>query len=255
MRGRLRSLARYLLGVCRPPTYYLPWLTRPGLECSILVNNIESRFTTGRDAVGLEATVTQHDHDGRVVGVRRTTLSDSTDAREVRVTPTSAGHGFVIVTAPRIHSDLYVALDDGESYTATHGRQEFVEHYPPWTRAILAIVGGVLARGGRTLPAFTRDQYVYQGPHGRSHVLLLNLSNVVNRIRVVASRDGRRLGKRLVRLPPMGTAFLEVGMLAPADAALTVTRLRLAGNAWFNLYLIGAGPRDLDGPLSLMHVK
>jgi hypothetical protein len=34
-----------------------------------------------------------------------------------------------------------------------------------------------------------------------------------------------------------------------------VDRLRLSGNAWFNLYLVGAGPRDLDGALSLMHVK
>jgi hypothetical protein len=29
----------------------------------------------------------------------------------------------------------------------------------------------------------------------------------------------------------------------------------LEGNAWFNLYVVGAGPRDLDGPLSVMHVK
>jgi hypothetical protein len=255
MRRRLRSLARHLLGVTRVPAYYLPWLTRPGLECVVLVNNIESRFTSGREGTGLDATVTQFDADGRLVAVHGTRLADSTDAREVTLTPTAAGHGFVTVTAPRIHSDLYVALVHGESYTATHGRHEFVERYPAWTRAILAVAGGVLARAGRTLPSFARDQYVYHGPDGRSHVLLLNLSNVPNRIRVVVTRDGARVGARLLRLPPMGAALLDVGALAPAAGPLTVDRLRLTGNAWFNLYLIGAGPRDLAGALSLMHVK
>jgi len=255
MLGRLRSLARRALGVTRAPTYYLPWLTRPGLDCVVLVNNIESRFTSGRDATALDASVTQHDADGRVVAVHRTTLGDSTDAREVRLTPTAAGHGFVTVAAPRIHSDLYVALVDGESYRATHGRHEFVEHYPAWARIALALVGTLLGLAGRTVPAFARDQYVYQGPGGRSHVLILNLANVVNRVRVVATRDGRRVGARLLRLPPLGTALLDVTALAPAAGPLTVDRLRLTGNAWFNLYLVGAGPLDLDGTLSLMHVK
>jgi hypothetical protein len=255
MLGRLRSLARRALGVTRTPTYYLPWLTRPGLECVVLVNNIESRFTSGRDAAGLAATVTQVDADGRLVAVHTTTLDDSTDAREVRLTPTTAGHGFVTVRAPRIHSDLYVALVDGAAYTATHGRHEFVESYPGWLRAGLAMVGGALAVLGHTLPVFARDQYVYHGAAGRSHVLLMNLSNVVNRIRVVATRDGARRGRRLVRLPPMGTTLLDVATLAPTGRPLTVDRLRLTGNAWFNLYLVGAGSRDLDGALSLMHVK
>jgi hypothetical protein len=255
MLSRLRSLARRLLGVTRAPTYYLPWLTRPGLECVVLVNNIESRFTSGRDAVGLDATVTQYDADGRVVGVQRAALADSTDAREVRVVPTAAGHGFVTVEAPRIQSDLYVALVGRDAYTATHGRHEFVERYPTATRAGLAVAGALLALAGRTVPAFARDQYVYHGPDGRSHVLLLNLSNVVNRIRVAATRGGNVVAARLLRIPPMGSALLDPDTLAPAAGSLTVDRLRLTGNAWFNLYLIGAGARDLDGPLSLMHVK
>jgi hypothetical protein len=255
MLSRWRPLARRLLGVTRVPTYYLPWLTRPGLECVVLVNNIESRFTSGRDAADVDATITQYDGGGRVVDVHRATLTDSTDAREVRVTPAGAGHGFVTVTAPRIHGSLYVALVGDETYSATHGRHEFVERYPAWTRAALAVAGAVLARAGRTVPAFARDQYVYHGPAGRSHVLLLNLSNVVNRIRVVVSRDGARAGARLLRLPPMGATLLDVGALAPAAGRLVVDRLRLTGNAWFNLYLVGAGSRDLDGALSLMHVK
>ena len=255
MLGRLRSLARRVLGVRRESTYYLPWLTRPGLDCVVLVNNIESRFTSGRDATGLNATVTQYDAAGGVVGVYTTTLTDSADAREVPLAPTAAGHGFVTVRTRRIHSDLYVALVDGESYSATHGRQEFVEHYPAWTRAALAIAGGGLAAAGRTVPLFARDQYVYHGPDSRSHVLLFNLSNVVNRIRVVATRDGAPAGSRLLRLPPMGSALLDVDALGPAADRLVVDRLRLTGNAWFNLYLVGAGARDLDGALSLMHVK
>jgi hypothetical protein len=117
------------------------------------------------------------------------------------------------------------------------------------------VAGALLAPFGHTVPAFARDQYVYHGAASRSHVLLLNLSNVVNRVRIVAERNGARVGVRLVRIPPRGARLLDVDSLAPAAAALTVDRLRLTGNAWFNLYLIGAGSRDLDGALSLMHVK
>jgi hypothetical protein len=253
MVSRARSWARGVLGVRRDPTYYLPWLTRPGLDCSVLLNNIESRFTSGRDGRDLEATLTQFDAAGQVVSVQRATLADSTDAREVRLAP--AGYGLVTVAAPRIRSDLYVTLADGETYTATHGRQEFIEHYPWWSRAVLRVAGALLAPFGRTLPVFARDQYVYHGAAGRSHVLLLNLSNVVNRLRVVVRRNGVTLATGLLRLPPMGATLLDVDTLAPAAAALTVEHVRLTGNAWFNLYLVGAGTRNLDGALSLMHVK
>jgi len=255
MLRRLRSATRRLLGVRRDSTYYLPWLTRPGLECVVLLSNIESRFTSGRDGRDLEATVTQFDAEGRIGGVQRVTLADSTEAREVRLTPTGIGYGLVTVAAPQIRSDLYVALFDGDTYTATHGRHEFVEHYPAWTRAVLAVAGRILAPLGHTVPAFSRDQYAYHGAASRSHVLLLNLSNVINRIRVVARRDGARGGTRLLRIPPLGARLLDVGSLAPATGPLTVEHLRLTANAWFNLYLVGAGSRDLDGALSLMHVK
>ena len=112
-----------------------------------------------------------------------------------------------------------------------------------------------LANAGSVRPASARDQYVYVGPDSRSHVLVMNLSNVTNRVRVVlASADGaaRRL---LVRLPPRGTHLLDVARLADPVSVTRACRLRLEGNAWFNLYLVGAGARDLDGPLSLMHVK
>jgi threonine dehydrogenase-like Zn-dependent dehydrogenase len=88
------------------------------------------------------------------------------------------------------------------------------------------------------------------------HLLLKNLSNVTNRIRASASWQGAALGARLVTLPPMGARLLDVTTLAPfGPGGVAVRRLRLEGNAWFNLYVVGAGPRGLAGPLSLMHVK
>jgi hypothetical protein len=54
----------------------------------------------------------------------------------------------------------------------------------------------------------------------------------------------------------MGSHLLDVASLAPGSRpSAAAWRLRLEGNAWFNLYLVGAGPLDLAGPLSLMHVK
>jgi len=256
MRARLRALARRLIGVRRPPTYYLPWLTRPGLDCTLLLSNVEARFLEGHRAGPFPVSLVQHDTDGRVVRRYEATLAGPTDTVEVPLEPTVGGHGFVTVDVRQIQSDLYVTLSDGEAYAATHGRHEFVEEYPLWTRVVLGAVGAVLGMADRTLPAFTRHQYAYAGPAGRSHVLLMNLSNVTNRLRVSASLDGRPVRARLVVLPPRGSQLLDVTALAPAPADHTrVIRLVLQGNAWFNLYLVGAGPRDLAGPLSLMHVK
>src|SRR5438270_56475 len=176
-----------------------------------------------------------------------TTLASSSSPR------TGAATG---MRGERVQSDLYVCLSDGRTSAMTHGRGEFVEHYPPWTRALLAVLGGGAALAGRTLPAFARDQFVYSGAESRSHVLLLNLADVPNRIRVTVTREGAPLGARLLRLPPFGAHLLRLADLAAPPAQGTdVWRLRLQGNAWFNLYLVGAGREDLTGPLSLMHVK
>jgi hypothetical protein len=54
----------------------------------------------------------------------------------------------------------------------------------------------------------------------------------------------------------MGSFLFDIAQLGePGAGAPAVEHLHLEGNAWFNLYLVGAGPRDLAGPLSLMHVK
>jgi hypothetical protein len=61
---------------------------------------------------------------------------------------------------------------------------------------------------------------------------------------------------RLVRMSPMGACLLDAGELAGSTmTGPSVMQVTLHGNAWFNLYLVGAGARDMDGPLSLMHVK
>ena len=251
----LRPLARRALGVERVPTYFLPWITRSGLECVLILSNIEARFKVGRNQGPFPVAVCQYDADGSVVRRYEATLADVTDIVEMRVEPAPGGYGFVAVDVTRLQTDLYVTLSDGESYTVTHGRYEFIERYPLLARVVMAGLGGLLRLVGRTIPAFVRHQYAYGGPESRSHLLVLNLSNVANHLRISASWEGRSLGARLVTLPPMGSRLLDISTLTPLSGPLAVQRLRLEGNAWFNLYVVGAGPRDLDGLLSLMHVK
>jgi hypothetical protein len=244
-----------LFGVTRPPTYYLPWIARPGLECALVLSNVEARFKPEFSSGPFPVSVVQYDADGRAAHRYDVTLKDSTDTIEVPIRPAAGGCGFATVSG-NLHSDLYVTLSDGHDYTATHGRGEFVEGYPGPVRLLMTAAGALAFVVGRTLPVFTRNQYVYLGRDSRSHVLLMNLSNVTNRIRVTAGAGERRLGSRLLRLPPMGSCLLDVASLGPEPGAgTTVWRLRLEGNAWFNLYMVGAGSRDLAGPLSLMHVK
>ena len=256
MTRRLRSLARRWFGVTRPRTYYLPWITRPGLECVLVLSNVEARFKPEFSAGPFPVTVVQYDAQGNAAHRYDVTLADSEDTVEVPLKPAFGGCGFVTVSGDRLRSDLYVTLSDGHDYTATHGREEFIEGYPGLIRLVMGAAGAMASVVGRAVPVFTRNQFVYLGPESRSHVLLMNLSNVANRIRAVASAEGRPVGSRLLRLPPMGSHLLEVASLGPQPATgTTVWRLRLEGNAWFNLYMVGAGSKDLAGSLSLMHVK
>ena len=251
----LRRVARALLGVERPAVYYLPWLVRPGLECVLILSNLEARFKTGYNAGPFDIRVTQYDADGRLRAEHRTQLERSTDVVEMRLPSSETAWGFVTVDGERVRSDLYVTLSDGDAYAATHGRQEFVERYPIWSRAAMTVVGAPLAWVGRTVPAFVRHQYAYVGAESRSDLLLLNLSNVTNRVRVVRLAPARRASV-LVRIPPMGSHLLDVSRLArPPARGTRVVPLRLEGNAWFNLYVVGAVRATEAAPLSLMHVK
>jgi hypothetical protein len=251
-----RSLARRLLGVRRIRTYYLPWLVRPGLECVLVLNNVESRFKSGFNQGPFPATIVQYDAGGAVVGRRAVELADSTATVEVRLEGASRDVGFVTVAGDRLFSDQYVTLSDGATYTATHGRHEFIEHYPALVRAVLVGAARLAALAGRALPLFVKDQYLYLGAGCRSHLLVLNLSNISNRVRVaVTDMRGDRVA-RVLTLPPMGSHLLDVSSLVPVPVETpSVVHARLAANAWFNVYVVGAGRKDLAGPLSLMHVK
>ncbi len=255
MTRHVRSLARRVFRVTRPRTYYLPWIIRPGLECTLVLSNVEARFKPELSAGPFPVDVVQYDARGSAAHRYHVTLADSTDTVEVPLRPAAGGCGFATVSGDRLHSDLYVTLSDGHDYTATHGREEFIEGYPVAARLLVRAACAVASVAGRTVPAFVRNQYVYVGRESRSHVLLMNLSNVPNCIRATGAGDNQ-IGSRLLRLPPMGSHLLDVASLGLAPSSgTTVWRLRLEGNAWFNLYLVGAGSKDLAGPLSLMHVK
>src|SRR5207253_9661510 len=104
-------------------------------------------------------------------------VRDTADAVELPLVPTPRGYGVVTVSTEHLRSDLYVTLSDGDSYTATHGRSEFVETYPRRVRLLLVLLGRLLEPLGRTAPAFARDQYAYAARHSRPPRLLLNISN------------------------------------------------------------------------------
>src|SRR5262249_49610848 len=157
----LRRLARGLLGVERPPVYYLPWPTRPGLECVLIISNVEARLKPDYKAEPFSARVTQYDASGLRRAEHSVQLADSTDVVELPLASAETAYGFVTVAGLPFHSDLYVTLSDSGAYAATHGRQEFIDCYSIWGRVALAIVGRLLSWLGRTLPAFVRHQYAY----------------------------------------------------------------------------------------------
>src|SRR5947199_394243 len=158
----LRRVARGLLGVERPLVYYLPWLERPGLECVLILSNVEARFKPEYKYGPFKLRVTQYDATGLKRAEHRVELSDSTDVVELPLSSTGAICGYV-------------------------------------------------AGAG---------------------------SNV------------------MIRIPPMGSHLLNVANMVPSPAQGTgVVPLRLEGNAWFNLYVVGAVHSERSAQLSLMHVK
>ncbi len=49
----------------RPRTYYLPWITRPGLDCALVLSNVEARFKPELSAGPIPVTVVQYDARGK----------------------------------------------------------------------------------------------------------------------------------------------------------------------------------------------
>src|SRR5207248_5399410 len=102
MRRALRTLARRLLGVQRSPAYYLPWITRPGLDCVLVLHNVEARFKPGYNVGPFEMTAEQFDAEGRLVARHHAYVRDSTDAVELPLTTPAEGCGVVVVRGERL---------------------------------------------------------------------------------------------------------------------------------------------------------
>ncbi|HWN55822.1 MAG TPA: hypothetical protein VNP91_11965, partial [Methylomirabilota bacterium] len=79
----LRKLAKRDRGVQRQPTYYLPWLTRPHLQCALVLSNVESRFKVGYNRGSFPVSVVQYDAQGAVAGRHEVTLPDAVEAVEL----------------------------------------------------------------------------------------------------------------------------------------------------------------------------
>src|SRR3989442_22523 len=93
MANAVRALARSLLGVIRVPTYYLPWIARPGLECTLVLSNVEARFKPDSRRGPYTLAVEQYDADGAVVRRHELTLRDAPDGVERPPAPPAGGHG------------------------------------------------------------------------------------------------------------------------------------------------------------------
>src|SRR5262245_54127687 len=108
----LRRVARALLGVERPPVYYLPWLVRPGIDCVLMLSNLEARFRSGHNAGPFAFRVTQYAADGRLLAEHHTCLKHSTDVAEVTLAASDTGWGFVTIGDDPVQPDRDVPLPE-----------------------------------------------------------------------------------------------------------------------------------------------
>src|SRR5205809_7165500 len=100
MLGALRSAARRLLGVTRTSTYYLPWIARPGLRCVLILNNVESRFTSARAGAPFPAAVVHYDARGTAVARYDAKVPTAPDPLQPPLDAVAQGHGPVSVETP-----------------------------------------------------------------------------------------------------------------------------------------------------------
>src|SRR5437879_13088746 len=98
----LRKLAKRVLGVRRQPTYYLPWLTRPHLQCALVLSNVESRFKVGYNRGSFPGSVVQYDADGAVAARHEVRLPDAVAAVELTLPHSPRGSGLVTASAERM---------------------------------------------------------------------------------------------------------------------------------------------------------
>src|SRR5256885_13866800 len=100
MLGALRSAARRLLGVTRTSTYYLPWISRPGLRCVLILNNVESRFTTARAGGPFPPAVVQYDARGTGVARHDPKVPPATQPPELPLDAVAPRHGLETLLLP-----------------------------------------------------------------------------------------------------------------------------------------------------------
>ena len=96
----LRNLAKRMQCVERRPTYHLPWLTWPHLQCALMLSNVESRFKIGYDRGSFPVSAIQYDARGAVAKRCAVTLPDAVEAVELPLEPAAGDCGFG--TRPRV---------------------------------------------------------------------------------------------------------------------------------------------------------
>ena len=205
----MRRFLRWLLGVRRDPIYWLPWMG----TTTLLLTRIESRFRPAGECPTIR--VQTYDRAGRPYEWWELTLFDNAILESRFGTPGVIDYGLATVSGFTEPADV-IATYGEDGYCATHGRGEFIEVYPWWSRWLL--------RFG--LPAHRRTQFVFPG----MSLLVVNLSNVPNTIRMDRER---------VTPPPRGAR-----RLTPKAEG----RIELSASAWFGYYVIG-------GDRSVQHVK
>jgi len=256
----LRNLAKRILGVERRPAYYLPWLTRPRLQCALVLSNVESRFKIGYNRGSFPVSAVQYDACGAVAKRYAGTLPDAVEAVELALEPVAGDCGFVTVSGERINSDIYVALSDGEACTATHGRGEFVARYdegafpyrphhyayvhrkgsatPALYYAVSAALGGVPDRIGDMSWLNNFDTHIFRrDPHAaRYSVMLGNLGRFASTEAQVFAYYGAERVERTVALGPRSHA--EVA-LAPEHGGQRLTRVETKSLFHLAGYVVG----------------
>jgi len=167
------------------------------------------------------------------------------------MTPTPRGYGFVTVSTSTSTRISNVTVADGESYTATTGGPVMSRRIRFACGSCSHLLGALLAPLPPDDPGVRRDQYAYAGPDGRSHLLLHNLSNASRTASgwspTATARAPGRGWWRCRRWAAAARRRHARARRPRADAAGAAPR----GQRLVNLYLVGAGPRDLAGPLSL----
>lgn len=257
----LKKLAKSFLKPQRKFTYYLPWLTTERVRCSLLLNNIEARFLTKTSLYPLDLRVTQYNESGKVIKIYQELLTSPTDVKELLLSSENQGKircGLVTIQGKRGWlSGIYLILSDGENCSLTHGRHEVIDHFPSWAGALIRVVSTCVGPFVKQLAAFGKDQFVYLHQQFSSHLIFLNLSTATNLLFLTLRKETKRITSRRLALPGLGSQVIHLRQFfssAPGNLS-GIFQLEIRATLRFNYYVIGAGPEEFSGSLSIQHVK